>query len=172
MRYTAITAAIAACFLVAPAPAVGAKPRSPTEAGPMQTEARAEAKANVVVLYAYNGKKGIDKKLPDEVKKKLKEPPFSAYDSYELVEKVDLPLTKMKESAHPLPNKDTLKLELRRVNENKKYEVRVSITRKKDNETKELVGIDAKMKRDELFFVAGPKYKEGILVLGLRVGPT
>jgi len=164
MQYALILAALAAT-LFSPAPA----PALPLQMKPAQVAA-AQAKASVVVLYAYNGKKGIDSRLPDAVKNKLKEPPFSAYDSYERVEQTDLEFALDKNAEHTLPNKDLLKLKLNSFDK-KKYNVRVSIERTKDNKTTEIVCIDAKMKKDELFFVAGPKYKNGILVLGLRVGP-
>jgi hypothetical protein len=148
-----------------PAANLGAAPlqdKTPKE------EAAPEAKAAVIVLHASNAKKGIDARLPDDVKGKLKVPPFSSYDSYELLEKKDLDFSAAKAGELALPNKGKLKLSLNGVN--KKYDLNVLITAPDGDKFVELNGVKAK--RGDIFFIAGQKHKDGILVLGLRVGPN
>src|SRR6478609_9678788 len=56
----------------------------------------------LLVLHATNAKKGIDPRIGDMPE--LKKIPFSSYDSYELVQKVKVPLKKDEPKTFDLPN--------------------------------------------------------------------
>ena len=73
----------------------------------------------VMVLYASNSKKGIDSRIPNMPE--LKKPPFSAYDSYELLTepaplapsgKTRVPLNKEDPKTLKLPNGRVLQVKL------------------------------------------------------------
>jgi hypothetical protein len=136
------------------------------------TKAKVSAKANVLVVYATDtkvtkGKKGIDKRIGDVPQ--LLEAPFSAWDSFELLEKTDVLFSSGKNGkpgTMALPNKRKLTLKLNELEE--RYDVTLTITTRKGTR---ILDTTVKARKDEIFFVAGPKYKEGILVLGFRIGP-
>ncbi len=128
-----------------------------------QTPSATEAKANIIVLYANNSGKGIDERIGDMPQ--LKQPPFSAYNTYELVTRKELPFSQSTPGVLSLPNKSTFKILLNKYEaKSRVYDVQVSIDKPK-------IGANIKAKKNEIFFIAGPKYKKGILVLGIKVLP-
>ncbi|HHH11746.1 MAG TPA: hypothetical protein ENK23_06710 [Sorangium sp.] len=148
----------------------------PRRAHPLQTKnTRAQqAVAEVVVLHGTNDGKGIDPsigKLPQ-----LKQPPFSSYDSYQLLKRSELSLKDGGAAATlTLPDKGRFKLALSGVQASKKhgrktrYKLRASIV-KADGKTF-LPNMNVNARAGDIFFIAGQKYKGGILVLGIRVRP-
>jgi len=131
-------------------------------------------KSEVLVLYASNDGSGIDKKIPPI--SALGKPPFSSYNSYALLDDSELPIDLGKSADKQLP--DTTKLTLTFNS--------VTISKPKDGEKPELLftltesimrtdgsavlpSLQVKAKRGEYFFLAGTKYKDGILVIGVRV---
>jgi hypothetical protein len=132
---------------------------------------KAQAKAEVLVIHADNSGKGIDPRLKHL--KQLTQPPFNAYDSYWLIETKTMDLTQGEAAEAELPDKGKLKLALKEVvkpSEDKpktRYVVKASIT--KSNGKMFLPGLEVNANEDEIFFVAGQKYKNGILVLGIRI---
>src|SRR6186713_1501887 len=83
----------------APAPAPSARPG-----------AEQPLVAEVLILHATNEQKGIDPrigKLPE-----LAKPPFSNYDSYQVVDRARLPLKKDAPQNQKLPNGRTLQVRL------------------------------------------------------------
>ena len=170
MRYAAIVVALLAS-LATTGSAVATAPDQPE---PVQLDDANQAMvAEVVVLHGTNSGEGIDPKLGDL--KQLKEPPFSAYDSYQLLEKKSLPLELSKGSELKLPNDGTFKLALQEVlqpkkkDEPKRYLLEASIS--KPDGKSFLPAVTVKAQPNEIFFIAGQKYKKGILVLGIRVMP-
>ncbi|MEM1031992.1 MAG: hypothetical protein AAF928_02570 [Myxococcota bacterium] len=125
-------------------------------------DAAKQAVGEVVVLYATNDGKGIDPSLGDMPQ--LQSPPFSAYDSYALLErgKVDLSPS----GSMTLPDGGALSLRLESAADDR-FTVVASITKKSGK--KFLPGATVNAKRGEYFFLAGQRYKEGILVLGIRL---
>lgn len=160
---------------IAPAGARDTLPASvrqpkPADPKPAEPEAKVEAKAELIVLAASNDGSGIDAKIPNQ--DQLKKPPFSAYNSYRLVEQADLVLAKGKAVERSLPDKGKLSLTLedfvpKSAKEEARYVVAASIV-KADGE-KFLPRVQLNSKKGEWFFVAGQKFKDGILVLGFRV---
>src|ERR1700712_5131433 len=89
----------AAAPSAAPAPAPSARP-----------DADQSLAAEVLILHATNEKKGIDPrigKLPE-----LGKSPFSNYDSYQVLDRARLPLTKDDAQNLKLPNGRTLQVKL------------------------------------------------------------
>ena len=173
MRLAAIGAALALSLLGTAAFAQ----QPPAEKPPAQAPAQAEAQADVLVLYASNSKKGIDPKL----KKlgyslpQLEQPPLSSYDSYELLDNKQLPLDKNVERELALPEDRLLKVKLEDVlappkpKAKPRYVLSASITKPGSKDPLPQVKVSAEPR--EIFFVAGPAYKKGILVIGIRVLP-
>ena len=132
------------------------------EATPLQDPAPVAAAAEVLVLYASNSGSGIDPDIGDVPE--LKEPPFSSYDSYELIERKAFDLVKDAPAEQTLPNSDKLSLTFLGRGP-KKLHLAATIT-KADGE--KFVSSEWKVREDKLFFIAGRQYKDGILVLGIR----
>jgi hypothetical protein len=183
MKYAAIATALALVMLGGHAVAGDSSATTPLQATSLQAtslqatplqatrlqapaEQKQEAHAEIIVLHATSSGKGIDKKIADKERKALKKPPFSAYDSYELLEEEGIFFSKGKPAELELPNKGKLKLELNGLGE--KADLAITIT--KPNK-KKFVAANVKAKVGKTFFVAGPRYKDGILVLGIRVKP-
>src|SRR5689334_778429 len=81
------------------------KPDKPKDDKPKDKPKDEAAKAyavEVLVLHATNSGEGIDSKIGDMPE--LKKPPFSAYDSYKLLDSARLPLDKEHPQRMRLPN--------------------------------------------------------------------
>jgi hypothetical protein len=149
---------------------------SPAEKAPPKNEAkpgkdqgkkaeRVEYAAEVMVLHATNSKKGIDERIGDMPE--LKQPPFSSYDSYQLLSKARLPLVKGKPRTMLLPNRRVLRTELLEVLPEDYLRISASINQPNGKEFLPLLEVKAKVLQP--FIVAGQSYKKGILVLVIRV---
>ena len=173
MRLAALGAALALSLLGSVALAEQPTPERPPAAAPAQ----AEAQADVLVLHATNAKKGID----PELKKRgyglpqLEQPPLSAYDSYVLLDAKQIPLERNVERELALPDKGALKVKLEDVvvpskpKTKPRYVLCASITKPGGKDLLPQVKVSAEP--NEFFFVAGPTYRGGILVIGMRVLP-
>lgn len=134
----------------------------------------AAIKAEIIVLHATNDGKGIDPnlgKMPE-----LGEPPFSSYNSYKLIEKVELDLAKGKAIEHKLPDKGKLALTFKEMKQGAKDAKKKEPTRyvlatsiEKPDGTSFLPGLDVNALQGKYFFIAGQKYEKGILVVGIKV---
>lgn len=182
MKNTGIVAALSAGLLlvglVQPGPAQ-AQAQSQTQSQQAQSQAQSpegveldtaeSAAAEVLVLHATNDGKGIDPaigKLPQ-----LEQPPFSSYDSYKLLGRESLALGPSGELTLPDGGKLTLSLQ-KVVSSEKKGETRYVVDAKvlKKNGDK-FVSAEFNTRERVHFFLAGPPYDKGILVLGIRVAP-
>ncbi|HEU5073603.1 MAG TPA: hypothetical protein VFU02_05510 [Polyangiaceae bacterium] len=119
----------------------------------------------VIVLHATNSGTGIDKRVGDMPE--LKKPPFSAYDSYELLAKQRMPLLKGQPQTYRLPNDRLLKTDLKEDPKAETFKISASINQPQGKAFLPLLEVKAGL--GQLFFVAGQTYKAGILVLVLRV---
>ncbi len=140
-----------------------------SDGAPLQAdEAPAEVKVEILILHATNEGKGIDKNLGDLPE--LKKPPFSSYDTYRQLTKSTAALTKQKESESKLPNDGKLLLTYKGMSADKKAKSRfllgVKITKP---DGKELLTFTATSPKKQFFFAAGPEFKGGILVIGIKV---
>jgi len=133
--------------------------------------AEADAKAEVIVLYGANDNSGIDSsigKIPA-----LGKPPFSSYNSYKLLDRQEHPLKKGEWVNQILPDSNTLNVSLKDItmtkgdNPEKRYIVDANI--KKPDGSEFFPNLEVSAKEGEYFFVGGPKFKDGVLVIGIRI---
>ena len=121
--------------------------------------------AEVLILHATNEKKGIDPRigsLPE-----LGKAPFSNYDSYQVLDRARLPLTKDDAKNLKLPNGRTLQVRL--LDEPGPDSVRLSASINRPNGKEFLPLLEVKAHVGQAFIVAGQSHKKGILVLVIRV---
>lgn len=150
----------------------GSGARAEGSAAPQQAAAAATS-AEVIILHATNDGSGIDPKIGKMPA--LGQPPFSSYNSYKLLERVTLPLSKGKSSTTKLPTGRDLMVTLKDVvepkkkDEPKRFVVTASIQKPDGNSFLPLLEVSAKA--GEPFFVAGQNYKGGSLVIGIKVNP-
>src|SRR5688572_29966179 len=170
-----LATALATTVASAQAPAPSAKPSAP----PAKKEAvAAPFFVEVMVLYASNSKKGIDSRIPNMPE--LKKPPFSAYDSYELLTepaplsasgKTRVPLNKEDPKTLKLPNGRVLQVKLLEIlpkqkdRESVRFSASINEPRGKDF----LPLLEVKAGVEQTFIVAGQSYKTGMLALVMRV---
>lgn len=121
--------------------------------------------ADVMVLHATNSKKGVDSRIGNMPE--LAKPPFSSYDSYELVERKRLPLEQKAPSTLTLPNGRVLRTQLLQIISKDTLKFSASINQPNGKEFLPLLEVRAKL--DQAFIVAGQSHKQGILVLVIRV---
>ncbi len=132
-------------------------------------DAPGEIKADLMILHATNEGKGIDPGIGDLPE--LKKPPFSSYDTYKLIDRAGVKLPKGKEQDKKLPNDDKLHLTYKDMVPGKKdvadkFVIPARIVKKDGSE---FVSVSFSSPRGQFFFVAGPKFKKGILVIGIKI---
>jgi hypothetical protein len=121
--------------------------------------------AVVTVLHATNKNKGIDPrigKMPE-----LGKPPFSSYNSYELVSRAKVALNTTGTNT-TLPNRRVLRTTLLEVLPDKEH-IKLSASINQPGGRTFLPLLEVKAKTGQSFIVAGQSYKGGILVLHIRV---
>lgn len=126
---------------------------------------KAAHQVEIMVLHATNSGKGIDPRIGKMPK--LKQPPFSSYDSYELLEKKQLPLIKDEPQTMKLPNERILRTSL--LEELPKDYLRISASINQPGAKSFLPLLKVRAKVGQRFIVAGQSYKGGILVLVFKV---
>lgn len=162
---------LAAGVSLAPFPSVALAEQAAAPKAPAQAEA--SVAAEFTVLHGTNDGTGIDSKIGKMPE--LTKPPFSAYNSYKLLERSTASSSKSKPSTTKLPNGGVLKVALKDVVEPKKkgeakrYVMSASIQKPGGNTFLPLLEVNAKA--GETFFVAGQTYKGGILVIAIKVNP-
>ena len=171
MRLAALVSVVA-CFVATPAVA---RPRTPpvVPSAPSFTPAplgepgpqAVKHFADILVLHATNEKKGIDRRIGEMPE--LTKPPFSSYDSYTLVDRTKLPLEKGVAKTFVLPNRRVLETKLVEVLANGSVRLSASINQPGGKEFLPLLEVKASI--GQPFIVAGQSYKNGILVLVIRV---
>lgn len=172
MRFlaSAITATMVLALGVSPSPAV-AQEQAP--APPQTAPSDAEITSEIVILHATNDGKGIDPKIGKMPE--LGKPPFSAYNSYKLLERLKVSLQKGKPTTTKLPNGSVLMVSLKDVvaakkkDEPRRFVVSASI--QKPGGTTFLPLLEVNAKAGENFFVAGQQHMGGVLVIGIKVAP-
>jgi hypothetical protein len=145
----------------ASAPGAGSSAPTPSARPPAEQPLTAE----VLILHATNEQKGIDPrigKLPE-----LGKPPFSNYDSYQVLDRARLPLKKDAPQNLKLPNGRTLQVRL--LEELGPDTVRLSASINRPNGKEFLPLLEVKAHAGQAFIVAGQSHKKGILVLVIRV---
>ncbi|HVY47555.1 MAG TPA: hypothetical protein VHB21_16815 [Minicystis sp.] len=165
--------ALAAPSVVASHVALAASARDDApRSGPHQRQdAPAPVSAELVLLHGTNSGTGIDPrvgKIPA-----LTKPPFSAYDSYDLLKREALPLLPNRPATTKLPNKGDLVITYSgpvhgRKTGAKKYVVDLSIQR---HGAAILPLLKVNATPGEMLFAAVPGFRGGVLVIGLKVVP-
>ena len=125
--------------------------------------------AEIMVLHAtqVEGKGSIDPAVGNMPQ--LKKPPFSAYNTYKLLDKKALPLEKGKSAEYAIVNGRVLQVTLVDVTPEKRFRVMAAISQPGGPTFLKLLEVTAAP--NEPFFVAGQNYNGGILVLGITVKP-
>ena len=126
-----------------------------------------EASAEIVIAHGRNSGKGIDPKLSRY--KELKNPPFSSYDTYALLDEATRALTRGKPASMKLPDGGELKIVLDGVEEKAGKPLRFVIKATVKKAGGEESTVQVKAKAGAMFFVAGQKFEQGILVLGIKM---
>jgi hypothetical protein len=126
-----------------------------------------QANVEVMVLHATNSDAGasIDPaigKLPA-----LKQPPFSSFNTYRLVSRTPLSVSKAAPTTTKLPNDRVLQITLRDILASSRYRIATSINQ--PGGTTFLPLLEVTTPAGEPFFVAGQSYKGGMLVIGITV---
>lgn len=170
MRFSLSTLSAVLVFaLGAGPPAAIAQDKAPSPAPAAPAEAAVSAE--IVILHATNDGTGIDPKIGKMPE--LEKPPFSAYNSYKLLERAKIGLAKGKSTTTKLPNDSVLMVSLKDILAAKKQDEPqrfvISASIQKPGGTTFLPLLEVNAKAGENFFVAGQKHKGGILVIGIKV---
>jgi hypothetical protein len=165
---TALAAALKpAVALSKPAPSASAPPSNSAGEPPAPKQKPpepAEFYADIMVLHATNAKKGVDPRIGSMPE--LDKPPFSSYDSYELLDRQKLALEREAPRTLKLPNSRILRTQLVQVLS--KDTVRLSASINQPNGKEFLPLLEVKAKLGQAFIVAGQSHRQGILVLVIR----
>jgi hypothetical protein len=146
--------------------AAGPEDKKPAGKTPAEKAPHAAAyNAEILVLHATNGDKGIDARIGDMPE--LKKPPFSSYKSYELIQKARHPLEKEHPRTLDLPNGRVLQTKLLDILPEESVRFAASINQPGGKTFLPL--LEVKAKHGQSFIVAGQSYKGGILVLVIRI---
>jgi hypothetical protein len=173
MRLPLFALIVAAGMALAPGLFPGASGVSIANAQEAASPAKDAVSAELVVLHATNEGKGIDPKIGKMPE--LAKPPFSSYNSYQLLDRSKQSISKGNASKIKLPNDGVLMVSLKDVipakgkDDTKRYVVSASIQKPGGNNFLPLLEVNAKA--GETFFVAGQNYKGGVLVIGIKVNP-
>ncbi|MFO0660324.1 MAG: hypothetical protein U0165_10915 [Polyangiaceae bacterium] len=126
--------------------------------------------AEVLVLHANNSGTGIDPKVSHLTQ--LTKPPLSIYNSYKLLNKINVPLAVNQTAKNALPDGSTLSLGLNGVapNSQNRFKYATSITRANGQN---LLSVEVSSMVNDYFFIVAQKYKDGprdgTLVVGIKL---
>jgi hypothetical protein len=125
--------------------------------------------ALIMVMHATqtDGGGSIDPSIGDMPQ--LKKPPFSAYNTYRLLDKKVLPLEKAKPATHGLITGRTVQVTLLDVTADHRFHIGAAINQPGGQAFLKLLEVNASA--NEPFFVAGQSYQGGTLVLGITIRP-
>jgi hypothetical protein len=130
-------------------------------------EAPNAVNAEVTVIHATQEPSGsIDPRIGNMPQ--LSKPPFSAYNTYKLLDRKTVVVEKSKTTNYALPNGRTLQIAAEPL-PNKTYKVQASISRPEGGAFLKLLEVTASP--NEPFFVAGQTYGKGSLVIAITIRP-
>jgi hypothetical protein len=132
-------------------------------------EPPAPVTAELLLLHGTNNNTGIDPKLGRIPA--LSKPPFSAYNSYDLLKREALELFLNRAATTRLPNKGELVVTYQGATHRggpKKYIVDLSIQR---HGSAILPLLQVNANAGEMLFAAVPGYRGGVLVIGVKIVP-
>jgi hypothetical protein len=125
--------------------------------------------AEIMVLHATQADGGgfIDPaigKMPQ-----LTKPPFSAYNTYKLLDRKTLPLSVGSSGTYTLPNNRVLQVTFIEATPDKRFHIKTAINQPGGSAFLKLLEVTAAP--NETFFVGGQSYQGGSLVLGITMRP-
>jgi hypothetical protein len=127
--------------------------------------ARVNVTAEIMVLHASNTGGGIDPKIRDLPQ--LKKPPFSSYNTYRVLSESKVSLGGGKLVDAPLPNGGTVKLALREAIGANRFKLAMTILQ--PNGQTFLPLLEVTIPHNDPFFVGAQSYREGKLVLAIKL---
>jgi hypothetical protein len=127
----------------------------------------ASVNAEIMVMHATQEASGsIDAQIG--AMPQLTKPPFSAYNTYKLLDRKTVSVERGKATSYALPNGRTLQLGIEALPE-KQYKVTASVNRAEGGAFLKL--LEVKATANEPFFVAGQTHGKGVLVFAITVRP-
>ncbi len=130
--------------------------------------AKAQDKVSGEVLVILGKETGNESSAELAEIDELSQPPFSAYKSKTVLSKSALQVAVGSEGAVTLPNGRKLQVRLERIMPDKRYLVRVSITKAGEKDYLPLLQVAAEP--GKRFFVAGQQHNDGTLFVGIKLG--
>jgi hypothetical protein len=152
------------------APQGSAPPASASVSASASAAVPLPTSAEVLVLHANNSGSGIDPKVSHLPQ--LTKPPLSIYNSYKLLNKINVPLAVSQTSKNPLPDGGTLSLALNGavLNAPGRFKYATGITRANGQN---LLSVEVSSMVNDYFFIVAQKYKDGprdgTLVVGIKL---
>lgn len=126
----------------------------------------ASISGDVLIVLASREAGPVDPRLADVPA--LRRSPFDAFRSMELLESPRVRLTVGREQVIELPNGRRLRLVLREVTDEGRFRMQVSINRPGQRDY--LPELDVVASPGDPVFIAGQSYRDGTLVIGIRLG--
>ncbi len=164
-RRSLLVAALGAVGLLTSSGAATAKPK-PSAATPLsEPSAKIETVVEVSVLHGTHEKRSPDPRIGDMPE--LREGPFAKYESYELLSRAALPLSRGGKRQLKLPNGRLLEARLDALLPDGSSRLVASINRPDAKDFLPL--LEVKARPGQSFIVAGQSYKRGVLVLVFKV---
>jgi len=135
---------------------------------PAKAEPGPAVKCTIRSILGTQSPDGIDKKLAF-LKRQLSKPPFSAYKTLKLIESKDLVVPQDHSSTLKLPNDKLLKLTFkeRLLGRKDRLRLRLHLTISDPAQKRFLAGTLFTIINKGTLLVAGDKYKDGTLVVGI-----
>lgn len=166
MRRLLLRAALGAACLFALSSVASAKPKAPAVAKPLaDSPAKQEILVELSVLHGTHDKREPDARIG--VMPELREGPFAKYESYELLSRTTLALSRGGKRQVTLPNGRFLETRLEDILPDGSSRLVASIHR---TDAKDFLPLlEVKARAGQSFIVAGQSYKRGILVLVFKL---
>lgn len=164
-RRSLLFAALGAVGGLASGRAAVAAPRTPGASPLSDSAAKHETVVEVSVLHGSNEKRAPDSRIADMPE--LREGPFARYESYRLLSRAALPLSKGGKRQLKLPNGRLLEARLDAILADGSSRLVASINRPDAKDFLPL--LEVKARPGQSFIVAGQSYKRGVLVLVFKV---
>jgi hypothetical protein len=166
MRRLLLRAALGAASLFALSSVASAKPKAPLAAKPLaDSPAKQEILVELSVLHGTHDKRQHDARIGPMPE--LREGPFAKYDSYELLSRATLALSRGGKRQLTLPNGRLLETRLEDILPDGSSRLVASIHRPDAKDFLPL--LEVKARAGQSFIVAGQSYKRGILVLVFKL---
>lgn len=128
--------------------------------------AQRAVRAEVLIVLASSSGDSIDRRLRDVPA--LRQPPFNSYSAMEVLSSPTVELRVGAAQQVELPNGRHIRIVLREITPQGRYRLQVSINRPGQQDY--LPEMSVLASPGDPFFVAGQSYRDGTLVIGIRLG--